>query len=165
MEYQVGDTVVYGIHGVCRIEELKQDDDQEYYILKPIYDDKATLFVPKGNPKIEEKMRRILSKEEIYQLIHEVPQETMSWIQNENARKEYYKAILTKGERRELMCLIKMLYLHQKEQAQQGKKLYKMDEKFMKEAEKMLHEEFAHVLHIEPEQVGAFIMREIELQD
>lgn len=165
MEYQIGDTVVYGIHGVCRITELKKDNEQEYYILKPIYDEKATIFVPKGNSKLEGKMRRILSKEEIYQLIHEAPEATADWIQNENARKEYYKTILTRGERKELMRLIKMLYLHQKEQAQRGKKLYKIDEKFMKEAEKMLHEEFAHVLHIEPAQVGIFIMNEIELKE
>ncbi len=37
-----------------------------------------------------------------------------------------------------LVRLIKTLYLRQQEQAAKGKKLYKNDEKVMKEAEKML---------------------------
>lgn len=48
-------------------------------------------------------------------------------------------------------------------QAAKGKKLYKNDEKVMKEAEKMLYEEFAHVLDIRPDQVLPFIMQQIEV--
>ena len=57
------------------------------------------------------------------------------------------------------VCLI----VNVEEQAAKGKKLYKNDEKVMKEAEKMLYEEFAHVLDIRPDQVLPFIMQQVEV--
>ena len=44
-----------------------------------------------------------------------------------------------------------------------GTELVGADEKVMKEAEKMLYEEFAHVLDIRPSQVLPFIMQQIEV--
>lgn len=163
MTYEINDTVLYGIHGVCRIEDIRTDPDGTYYVLKPVYDEKATLFVPKGNERLEKKMRRILSAEEIHQLIREMPEEESIWIQNEAVRKEKYKKILAEGDRRQLIQMIKTLYLRQQSQADKGKKLYKTDEKFMHDAEKMLYEEFAHVLSIQPEQVVPFITQEIHV--
>lgn len=167
MAYQVGDRVVYGIHGVCLITDIeKQKSGTEvtsYYILQPVYDEKGKVFVPVGNERLEKKMRRILSKAEIYELIKEMPSEDGIWIDDEAVRKERYKQILLIGDRRELVRLIKTLYLHQQEQAAKGKKLYKNDEKVMKEAEKMLYEEFAHVLDIRPDQVLPFIMQQVEV--
>ncbi len=167
MTYQVGDRVVYGIHGVCLIVDVEEQrsggEVTSYYVLQPVYDDKGKVFVPVGNERLERKMRRILSAEEIYELIREMPSEDAIWIADDNLRKEQYRLILLNGDRRELIRLIKTLYLRQQEQAAKGKKLYKNDEKVMKEAEKMLYEEFAHVLDIRPEQVLPFIMQQIEV--
>lgn len=164
MAYEVNDTVLYGIHGVCRIADIEEEKGAVYYVLRPVYDEKAKVFVPKGNERLEKKMRRILSAEEIYQLIREMPEEESIWIQDENVRKERYKRILAEGDRRQLIRLIKTLYLQQQSQTGRGKKLYKVDEKFMKEAEKMLYEEFAHVLDIRPEQVVPFITQQIKVE-
>ena len=167
MTYQVGDRVVYGIHGVCEIADVEEQKNggevTSYYILQPVYDNKGKVFVPVGNERLEKKMRRILSEQEIYELIQEMPAEDSIWIADETARKEKYRQILLTGDRRELVRLIKTLYQRQQEQAAKGKKLYKNDEKVMKEAEKMLYEEFAHVLDIQLDQVLPFIMQQIEV--
>ena len=39
------------------------------------------------------------------------------------------------------------------------------DERFLNEAEKLLHEEFAHVLHIKREQVLSFIFEQIKIEE
>ena len=167
MAYQVGDRVVYGIHGVCLIVDVEEQyfggEVTKYYVLQPVYDDKGKVFVPVGNERLERKMRRILSAEEINELIREMPSEDAIWIADDNLRKERYRQILLVGDRRELVRLIKTLYLRQQEQTAKGKKLYKNDEKVMKEAEKMLYEEFAHVLDIRPDQVLPFIMQQVEV--
>ena len=167
MTYQVGDRVVYGIHGVCLVADVEEQrtagEVTQYYVLQPVYDDKGKVFVPVGNERLERKMRRILSKEEIYELIQEMPSKDPIWIADDAVRKEQYRQILLAGDRRELVRLIKTLYLRQQEQSAKGKKLYKNDEKVMKEAEKMLYEEFAHVLDISPSQVLPFIMQQIEV--
>lgn len=169
MAFNVGDQVIYGVHGVCRIVEIEKErkgsEVNEYYKLRPVFNDKATVFVPKENEKLVARMRRILSADEIIQLIHEIPREEGTWIMDENVRKEQYKKILSGGDRKELMRLIKMLYLRQQERTNgRSKKLYKNDEKAMHDAEKMLYDEFAYVLDIKREQVIPFIMEQIEVK-
>ena len=90
--FQINDTVMYGVHGLCKIEDITMKEfmgsQKEYYVLKPISDLTATLYVPMHNEKLLAKMRRILSKEEVYQLIETMPQKETIWFKNENERKE-----------------------------------------------------------------------------
>jgi len=169
MIFNVNDTILYGTHGVCRIAEISERDfgekGMEYYILKPLGDDKATLFVPVSNEKLLAKMRRVLTAAEIYELIKAMPDEETIWVENETNRKEKYKEILTSGNRKNLIQLVKTLYRHQGEQKEKGKKLHISDERFMKDAERMLYAEFAHVLDIQYEQVLPFIMEELEVEE
>ena len=51
-------------------------------------------------------------------------------------------------KRQELIKLIRALYFNREEKHRSGKKFYLSDERIMKEAETILHEEFAHVLNI-----------------
>ena len=110
-------------------------------------------------------MRRILSKEEIYDIIQAMPGEESMWIEDENERKEKYKEILHRGDRMELVRIIKALYNHQQAQRSKGKHLHTADEHFFKEAEKMLYDEFALVLNIRPDQVVPFILQQVEITE
>ena len=53
--------------------------------------------------------------------------------------------------------MIKALYIHKQQQKQRGRKLHLADEKFLRDAEKMLYDEFAYVLEISPNEVLNFI--------
>lgn len=165
--YKVHDTVLYGTHGVCTIAEITEKTldgrTTEYYVLKSAYDDRFTIFVPVHNEALVQKMRRILSASEIYELIRSMPDEDMIWIEDESERKERYQKILSGGERKELIKLIKTLYFHQQERKENGKKLHVCDERFFQEAEKMLYEEFAHVLKIERSEVLPLILEQIQI--
>lgn len=164
--FQTGDTILYGTHGVCTIQSIEEmnfsGQKQEYYILNPVYNKASTIYVPIHNEKLTAKMNRILSAEEIYELIHSMPDEKTIWIENESARKERFQQIVSGNNRQELVQLIKTLYLHQEKQKEKGKKLHIADERFLKEAEKLLYNEFALVLKMEPNQVLPFIMGQIE---
>lgn len=160
-----GDTVLYGAEGVCRLEGSTQREvggrKLEYYVLKPVYREGSTVFVPKGNETLTAKMRRVLSPEEIHRLIQEIPEEKELWIENEGERRVEYGRIVSNGDRRELIRVIKALYQRRRRQQELGKKFHLSDERFLKEAEEKLHGEFALVLNIQPDQVTAFIRREI----
>ena len=168
MNYQVNDTVLYGAHGVCTIQEIVERNvtgtPMQYYVLKPIYDPKSTICVPVENQALTAKMRRVLSAAEIYDLIKAMPHEPGLWIANDNERKERYKEILAYGDRVQLIKLIKAIYEHKREQEQKGRKLHISDERFFHEAEKMLYDEFALVLQIQPDQVLPFILEQIQLE-
>lgn len=164
--FQAGDTILYGTHGVCTIQSIEEmnfsGQKQQYYILNPVYSKASTIYVPVKNEVLTAKMNRILSAEEIYELIRSMPAEKTIWIENENVRKERFQEIISGNNRQELVQLIKTLYLHQQKQQEKGKKLHIADERFLKEAEKLLYNEFALVLKMEPNEVLPFIMGQIE---
>ena len=150
--FQKNDTVVYGVHGVCKIEDITMKEfmgsQKEYYVLKPISDSAATLYVPIHNEKLLEKMRKILSKQEVYRLIETMPHKEILWFENENERKEQYKRVIAKGDHSELIGMVKAIYLQKQKREAEGKHLYISDERFFKEAERILYDEFQYVLNI-----------------
>ena len=71
--FQVGDQVVYGIHGVCRIlrEEERSVDRKkiEYFALEPLDQKVAQYFVPSENPGALAKLRHLISREDLDSLL------------------------------------------------------------------------------------------------
>ncbi len=166
--FSVNEYVIYGIYGVCKITGIIEREicgrRGSFYVLKPVFEDKATVYIPVSNAELTSKMRRILSSEEIYALIRSISDTQAVWIENEQERKKEYARILSGGDRRELILMIKAIYIHRGKLLEQKKKLHICDENFMKEAEKVLYEEFAHVLNIKRSQVVPFIAQQIEVE-
>ena len=163
--FQVNDTVMYGIHGVCKIENIAMKEfmgkQKEYYVLKPINDVAATIYVPIHNEKLLAKMRKVLSREEVFDLIAQMPQKEIIWFKNENERKEQYKNIIAKGNHSELIGMIKAIYLQKQKRELEGKHLYISDERFFKEAERILYDEFQYVLNIKKEELLPLIFSKV----
>lgn len=166
--YCVGDTVVYGTHGVCRINSIEENDisgeSMEYYVLRPVYDENSTVFVPVKNERLVSQMRSVMTVDEIYEMIHSMPDEQTIWIEDENERKQRYQELIDQGDRRKLVRLIKTLHNHQLKQQSLGRRLHIADEKVLKQAESLLYHEFAVVLNISPEEVVPFITDRIGIE-
>lgn len=167
--FRVGDVVLYTASTICRIDDITTKDfcgqEAEYYVLRPLYDENATIYIPTNNANLLGKMRNILSKDEVLHLIHILPQTDMIWIEDEHKRKEVFQKIMESGDRYELLKLIKTLYLYQKDRLQQNKrKMHVSDERFLKDAEKLILDEFAYVLGIAPSKVGDFINHELAME-
>lgn len=165
--FSVNDTVVYGTDGVCTVTDITTrvfaKEKAEYYVLTPIHQSGACIYVPTASEALLRKMRRVLSAEEIRQLIADIPQEScQEWITDEASRRAAFKAILQSGDRRELVRMIKTIYLHGQEQKQNGRKLHHSDELMMKDAEKLLYDELAYVLGIRPDEVLPLLINESE---
>jgi len=165
--HNINDMVLYGSEGLCRITDITvqnmHGDEVEYYVLQPLGERNSTIFVPTGSEALTAKMRRVLSPEEIYALIRAMKDEEAEWIDNENVRKQQYKDILAGGERCAIIKMIKAVWLHGEERKRMGKKLHLCDERFLKDGEKILYDEFSHVLKIEKDQVVPFIMEQISV--
>ncbi len=163
--FKTGDMVLYGPQGVCRIEAVEKKnfgkENREYYVLRPVYEKTSVIYVPIHNAVLTARMKRVLTVDKIHEMIDSMPQQELLWIENENERKQRYRAILERGDRGELVRMIKTLYLVQKQQAACGKKLHMADERYFKEAEKLLYDEFALVLGIDREQVLPFILQKL----
>ncbi|GHU71194.1 CarD family transcriptional regulator [Clostridia bacterium] len=164
--FNVGDTVLYGSNGVCRIigieDKCVEGITRHYYVLRPEFDSDSTIhYLPTDNEKAVGKLKRVLSAEEITKLIQSMPTFEADWIADDKTRRASYKEILAKGDRVELIRMIKSLYARQQTQQEKKLKFSPTDEKFMRDAEKRLYEEFAHVMNIEPDQVMDFIAKQI----
>lgn len=170
MNHPIGETVLYGVEGVCRITGTQRRNlsglQLDYYVLQPVYNPQAKVLVPVQNEQLTSKMIPLLSAGEINELIRSMPSGAdLPWEENDTLRREQFKEILLHGDRRAVICLIKTLYLHQQALAEKGKKQHAADERFLKDAEKKLYEEFAYVLHLEREQVLPFILEQIREQE
>lgn len=110
-------------------------------------------------------MRQILSPEEIYQLIREIPNQETKWIEDDRQRSDTWKQVLSTGDRKKLVKMIKTLYEKKQEIEAAGRKFHASDENALRQAEQTIHDEFALVLDIQRDQVAPFIARQIEIQE
>ncbi len=163
--FKCSDFVVHPGMGVCKIEEIKKqaiikNQEREFYVLRPVYENEKTLiYVPVDSEKI--KLRKLLTKNDIKNIISALPNNKSAWIENEQQRKEAFTRTLKSGDHIAIMGIIKALYDCRLEKQQCGKKLYLSDEKILNEAERLIHQELAFTMEIKPDEVTNFILDEL----
>ena len=159
--YQIGDMVVYGIHGVCKIAQLEiqrvNHKKVEYFVLEPISQATSRFFVPSQNAVALAKLRPILTKDEIEKLVHSEESFADCWDEDENARKLAYKELLSSSDCLAMIRMLRTLQIHKEATLASGKKFHISDANFMRDAEKVIYSEFSLVLGMPYEQVEEYI--------
>lgn len=166
--YKIGENVLYGSEGICKITDIVtrtiNNQEKDFYLLTSS-SNKINILVPLNSELSLAKMRKILSENEIYKLIEAMPDNETIWIKDKNVRKKKYTEIIVKGNHKQLVKLIKTLYLNKQEQIKKGKKFHAQDMYLLEMAEKMLYEEFSYTLNIKPEEVLPFIIKNIKVKE
>ena len=161
--YNIDDVVVYGTEGICKITGITEmkfgGERSEYYILAPVEKEENTVYVPKNNEKVLKRMRKILSADEANKLLDSLPMEPMEWIPNDRERVTVFKDIILTGKPEEVFRMVSTLYHKQSDQLAIGKKLHASDERFLRDAEKMLFNEIGYALKIKPQEVLSIILK------
>ena len=161
MMTEIGGYIIYGSNGVCRVMDVRSEKlygkHQTYYILTPVGNPGAVIYVPADNAALLEKMKKIVCPEEILSLIAGLKDEELPWETDNRVRSEMYDAIIARGDRRELLLLIRTVYRRKLTLTAQKKKLGAVDENALKRAEKLINDEFAFALSIPPEEVPDYI--------
>lgn len=159
--YQVGDLIVYGGNGVCRVLEIKPRDTrpgkgQLYYTLEPLHQN-CMIFTPVDNPKVF--MRPIVSREEAERLIDQIPSMQAEAYHSRAMREltEHYEACIKTHDCLDLLALT--MSIHAKKQAaqEQKRKFGAVDGGFLRRAEELLFSELAAALGIQQEEVPDYI--------
>ncbi len=163
--YQIGEQVVYGIHGVCRVADLEERvvDRKRvaYLVLEPVGQDGSRYLVPTHNEAAMAKLRKMLTPEEMTALFQSEQIRGDGWIREENVRKQVYREKISSGDRAVLMGLVCTLYRHKAEQLAAGKKVHQCDENFLRDAEKLLAGEVAIVMDMEYPQALAYLREQL----
>lgn len=164
--FWAGQRVVYGSHGVCDIADIETKvidrKKVEYFVLAPIDQPGARFYVPTANPAALEKMRPLLTRDELDALLNSEETTRDTWIPDENRRKMLYRELINRGSRADLICMIRMLHRHKAEQLAAGRKFHLCDENFLRDAEQLLSAEFSLVLGISKDEVGNYIESSLE---
>ena len=149
--FKVDDYIMYGRTGVCKVIDITNErfingEERKYYVLSGIHNN-TIIKIPLDNTKIP--MRKIISKGDVTSLINDMSNMEALWIDDEKKRSNKFKTMLKSGKCEDLIELISnKRYL---------KKLNKADKEIIKEAERLVSEEFAIILNISPKEVNSYI--------
>ena len=164
--YSVNEKIHYGGSGVCVIQEITSmrvgRTREKYYVLKPVYQNSSLIYVPVENPTLAAKMRPVLSREEVERLIADFNEIPTAWEADPQARKASFDALLRSNQCRNLIVLIKTLNAHKELRQADGKTLHVADETFLREAKRLLYDEFAGALDLQPAQIPDYIQKRLE---
>lgn len=164
--YQVGQYIVYGFEGVCRVEAIGPVDikgtrqDVDYYTLTTVYQN-GKLYIPVESGAYS---RPVITREQADQLIADMPNIDAEVIEINNVRllTERYQAFLKSNDCREWVKLIRSIRAKCVKAAEKGRRLGQVDERCLKQAEEKLHAELAIALDIPVKEVRDYITKTLE---
>lgn len=163
---QAGDQVVYGMHGVCRVvEEEKRVIDRKtvtYLVLEPVGQTGSRYLVPTQNATAMAKIRPMLTKQTLEELITGEEVKADAWISDEGQRKQVYRELIGSGDRVRLLQMVRTLYRHKKAQTAAGKKVHLCDDNFLRDAEKLLASEVSVVLEMDADQAKQYLRAKLK---
>lgn len=164
--YQVGDRVVYGIHGVCQVVAIEQRrvdrKDLTYFALEPVGHGGSRFLIPAHNEAAVSKLQRILSVQEMESLLGDDTLHDGQWIAAESLRKQRYRELTAGTDRRAVLKMICAVYRHKNAQFAAGKKVHQCDENFLRDGEKLIAGEIAVVMELEYPQALAYLRQRLK---
>lgn len=165
--FQTGELVVYGATGVCRVEEIVgldqpgKDRNRKYYLLKPLWQD-GVIYAPVDSGKVP--MRPVISREEAEALIDQMPDIQAASCRGATAQAlaQQYQSAVRDGGHQALVEMMKAIHYKRGQAESKNRRLGMIDERYMKQAERMLYGELATALEIPFDEVEPYIANRIE---
>ena len=158
---RIGDQVLYGVHGVCNIIAVERKKigakTAEYYVLEPTDQASTRFYVPTQNETAVAKLRPILTRQELNDMLCSADVRDTVWIEDESQRKQLYSSLITGGDRAALVGMVHAIHKHKSRQAAAGRKIHLCDENFLRDAQRILGAEFSIVLNISDHEVGKYV--------
>lgn len=151
--FNVGEFVVYK-RDVCEIMQIKEINNNLYYVLKPIEDKSLKLSIPIDNQFGY--LRSIITKEEALELINNIINVEII-DNNDKLIENIYKELLNSNKINDLITIIKTTYLRNDNRLKNKKKISDKDDYYFNKAEKYLYNELALSLNMQYEEVKKYI--------
>ncbi|MBQ4557568.1 MAG: hypothetical protein IJA60_07980 [Clostridia bacterium] len=163
--FEPNDTVMYGGHGACTLEEITEKDfggeTKLYYVLRPAFSGSSVFYVPVDSEALTAKIRLVKSASELKAIIHETAPDV--WIDDDRTRQNKLKQIVDGGGTDVLIASFKMLHSQYESLSAVGKKLRAADDRYMKDIEKLLLEELSFSYDIQKEELVPFLLEQVEV--
>lgn len=165
--FQPGDLVVYGTTGVCQVEEITRpnltgaDRNKQYYLLKPLQQD-GVIYTPVENQKVP--IRSVISPAEAEALIDLIPTMRAEACRAPTlqALAQHYQTAVRSHDCKDLIELMMSIYAKRQQVESQKRRLGMVDERYMKQAERLLYGELSVALGIPFDEVQPYIARRVD---
>ncbi|EGB90917.1 CarD family transcriptional regulator [Clostridium sp. D5] len=154
-----GEVVVYKCKGMYKVEDVGTlnfgfvDRRKKYYTLQSMEDSRERAYVPTED---KENIRKPVSRDEAIELIHELDEIEVLWIQNEKLREREYKDCISGYSPKDWVRVLKTLH---KRTISRGS-ITSMDKKYQQMIEHALYSELGYALGIPQNKVEHFIQEE-----
>lgn len=160
MRFVIGDLIIYGETGVCRVEDIVEKEFlgeiRPCYRLQPLYQS-CMIFTPADSETVF--MRHIVSNEEANFLIDSYKNVTPIECPPASPRElsERYDKIIKLHDCAELIKLSVSIRAKRQSLIEKKKKLSAVDERYLKRAEDLLFGELAAALNMEKYEMNGYI--------
>lgn len=159
--YSVGEFVVYGAEGVCRVAGIEELDltgePMLYYALAPESDRSSKIFVPVANSKLTDRISPMLKEDEIRALLADFSEGEPIWADSTNLRKARYHEIINSGDRTRIVRMVRELHARHRSIKGTGQRFSLTDEHYYKLAQKVLFDEFSRVIPVKQSEFLALL--------
>lgn len=161
--FKIGELVMYGAEGVCKIvgiEELDLTGEMSsYYRLSSEADRSSTIFVPIANSILTERIKPLLTEDEIRALIADTTPDETIWCDSTSMRKSRYQEIVNSTDRRRMLALVRELHSRRTKVKGTGQRFSITDDHYYKLAQRILFDEFSRVIPVSQNEFLDFITK------
>lgn len=153
----VGDCVIYGSHGLCKVRDilvpafLEKGNEKQYYMMVSAVDAGSVIYVPVEGA--EDKVRDVMSADDAEELICEIEDVDELDLPDGKKAEPEITGIIKRNIADEMMSLVKSLHKIKAIREAEGKKFAALNEKYLNMAEKLLYTEMAFSLKTEKETI------------
>lgn len=153
--FSIGDTVFYGAHGVCVIEDIEDQtfsgNTKSYYILRSFHDKTLKLFHPVE--AVESKLTPIPTKEKGTLILETFKNPPDEWNERVTERSQTYQRILDSENHLRIAQMMNTILRKKQVLEQENKKLANQDMQILKQVAPILYKELSVSLNITVEEV------------
>ena len=157
--FVIGEYVIHANNGICQVREVTQlnptGSKKDYYLLVPLGEKGSKIYTPVSNDNVA--VRRVMTEEEAWELIDDIPNIDELWVDNDKIREARYKESVRSSDCRELVKIIKALYFRKQRRLSEGKKSTATDDKYFKIAEENLYSELTFAIGKEKDDMKELI--------
>ncbi|SFC80768.1 CarD family transcriptional regulator [Butyrivibrio sp. YAB3001] len=149
----IGECVIYGSHGLCKVRDilvpsfLERGKEKLYYMMISAVDVGSVLYVPVEGA--EDKIREVISADYAEGLIDDIEEAPETELPEGKKAEPAIMAIIKRNTAYEMMGLVKSLHKIKSHREAEGKKFATLNEKYLNMAEKILYTELAFSLETE----------------
>ena len=160
--FKVGEFIVYGINGICRVADVcpspyDKTDPRTFYLLIPVNNPmSSSIYTPVDNTRVP--MRRLMTRENIEELIARIPEIEPLTVPVEKQRRELYRTTVGELDPKGYVRVIKTVRQRRETLTAARKHVPMTDLEYGRLAKHLLCSECALVMGVSEEDADAYIL-------